>query len=325
MVFKIDFAKAYDSVSWDYLDTMLLFMGFGYKWRQWIRNCLTSTRSSVLINGSPTCEFNIGRGLRQGDPLAPFLFILVMEGLHVFVEDAIENGLYSGIRLKTLEISHFFYADDAIFLGQWTERNIKNIVMLLKVFHSVSGLDINISKCSILGVGVSFDEVSRFANFTGCKPDRLPFTYLGIPVGANMSRVRHWDKILGKFQKRLSNWKRNLLSIGGRSTLVSSVLGSLASYFFSMFPVPVKIVKTLESYRSRFFWGFKENDKKIPWIKWNQVLASKESGGLGIESLLAMNKALLYKWRWRIVSSGGDAIWAKIVKAIHGSEALGIV
>ncbi|KAK9048582.1 hypothetical protein SSX86_032453 [Deinandra increscens subsp. villosa] len=317
LVFKIDFAKAYDSVSWDYLDTMMQFVGFGNSWRRWIRACLASSRTSILVNGSPTSEFNVGKGLRQGDPLAPFLFILVMEGLHVLIEDACDNGMFSGIHLDSLKLSHFFYADDAIFLGKWSKSNIKNILLILDVFRLASGLSINIDKCSLFGVGVDEEQIKSFASMLGCKPGRFPFIYLGLPVGANMSRIGNWDAIMLKVKRRLSSWKRNLLSIGGRATLVSSVLGSLPSYYFSLFHVPSKVNHSLETIRSRFFWGFKENENHVPWIKWKLVLADKDRGGLGIGSLFAMNKALLYKWRWRFVSCG-NALWAKIIKAIHG-------
>nr|GEZ31716.1 hypothetical protein [Tanacetum cinerariifolium] len=104
MMFKVDFEKAYDSLSWDYLDCMFDNMGFGDKWRMWIRGCLVSARSSVLLNGSPNKEFHIHRGLRQGDPLSPFLFILAMEGLHIAIDDAVQNSQFRGVTVGILPI-----------------------------------------------------------------------------------------------------------------------------------------------------------------------------------------------------------------------------
>nr|GEY07853.1 RNA-directed DNA polymerase, eukaryota, reverse transcriptase zinc-binding domain protein [Tanacetum cinerariifolium] len=83
MIFKVDFAKAYDSIRWDFLDDVLISFGFGSKWRSWIRGSLSSGKASILVNGSPTSEFHFHRGLKQGDPLVPFLFLLIMESLHL--------------------------------------------------------------------------------------------------------------------------------------------------------------------------------------------------------------------------------------------------
>ncbi|KAL4561029.1 hypothetical protein LXL04_033189 [Taraxacum kok-saghyz] len=119
MIFKVNFEKAYDSVSWSYLEKMMQYMGFSDKWRFWIRACLLSSRSSVLVNGNATTEFSLHRGLRQGDHLSPFLFIIVMEGLHVLMEDVVPNRVFMGVKIgpDNLCVSHLFYADDALFFG----------------------------------------------------------------------------------------------------------------------------------------------------------------------------------------------------------------
>jgi len=120
LIFKVDFEKSYDSLSWEYLDCMMEFMGFKMVWREWIRGCLESAKASVLLNGNPTKEFQVHRGLRQGDPLSPFLFILAMEGLYVAMEDTVHHSLYKEVNVGNLQIlvSHLFYADDAIFVGK---------------------------------------------------------------------------------------------------------------------------------------------------------------------------------------------------------------
>ncbi|GKA67661.1 RNA-directed DNA polymerase, eukaryota, reverse transcriptase zinc-binding domain protein [Tanacetum coccineum] len=317
MVFKIDFEKAFDSVSWDFLLQVMHFMGFSNKWMQWIKGCLHSSTSSILINGSPTCEFPIRRGLRQGDPLSPFLFIITMEGLHIAIEDAIVDGLYRGINVNSISLSHLFFADDALFIGEYTRVNITNMVSILQCFYRVSGLKINIHKSNLFRVGVPFDEVSRLAAITGCIPMQTPFSYLGLPIDCNMAKVRGWDPLLDKFNKRLSKWKASLLSIGGRATLISSVLGSIGTYYFSLFPMPSKVNNMLESIRSNFFWGGDAIVKKIPWIPWKSAIASKEKGGLGIGSLYSLNHALIQKWRWRFFKNP-YALWVKVIAAIYG-------
>lgn len=95
------------------------FMGFHKKWLRWVKACLVSSIASVLINGRPRQEFSLQRGLRQGDPMVPFLFIMVMEGLHVAMEDPINQGLFRVISVgaNNIMISHLFYTDDTLFLG----------------------------------------------------------------------------------------------------------------------------------------------------------------------------------------------------------------
>ena len=125
MVFKVDYEKAYDSVSWDFLIYMMRRLGFGPKWIQWIQGCLKSASISVLVNGSPTKEFYPQKGLRQGDPLSPLLFNIVAEGLSGLMTKAIEGGFYKGFLVgsKKVEISLLQYADDTIFgRGNISER-----------------------------------------------------------------------------------------------------------------------------------------------------------------------------------------------------------
>ncbi|GJX30274.1 RNA-directed DNA polymerase, eukaryota [Tanacetum coccineum] len=117
MIFKVDFEKAYDSVRWDYLDDVLKRFGFGEKWCGWIQNCLLSSKGSVIVNGSPSKEFQFHRGLKQGDPLSPFLFLLIMESLHISMQRVVDADLFRGIQVgSSLQVSHLFYADDAVFM-----------------------------------------------------------------------------------------------------------------------------------------------------------------------------------------------------------------
>nr|GEZ53953.1 RNA-directed DNA polymerase, eukaryota, nucleotide-binding alpha-beta plait domain protein [Tanacetum cinerariifolium] len=118
LISKVDFEKAFDSVSWKYPEFVLYSLGFGSKWRLWIKACLNSSRDSILINGSPTFEFSCKQGLRQGDPSRLFLFVLIMEGLHCAIFLTISSGFLRGIKFSSFDIiiSHLFYADDKVVL-----------------------------------------------------------------------------------------------------------------------------------------------------------------------------------------------------------------
>ncbi|GJT97819.1 RNA-directed DNA polymerase, eukaryota [Tanacetum coccineum] len=227
MIFKVDFEKAYDSVRWDYLMDVLHAFGFGPNWCKWISGTLSSSMASVLVNGSPSSEFPLFRGLKQGDPLAPFLFILIMESLHISFSGAINNGIFKGIQIsESTVLSHLFYADDAIFMGEWSEPNMGNIIKILRCFFLASGLKINIHKSQIMGVGVHRNLVSQAATIIGCSVMHAPFRYLGVMVGDCMTRLSAWSDSLQKLHQRLSKWKAKTLSIGGRLTLLKSVLGA---------------------------------------------------------------------------------------------------
>ncbi|GJV16573.1 RNA-directed DNA polymerase, eukaryota, reverse transcriptase zinc-binding domain protein [Tanacetum coccineum] len=285
IIFKVDFEKAYDSVRWDFLDDVLNKFGFGNKWRGWIQNCLKSSKGSVLINGSPTAEFQFHKGLKQGDPLSPFLFILIMETLHLSFQRVVDTGMFSGI-------------------------NISN---------SSSGLKINMSKSKLLGAHVDDYKVMQAANKLGCLVLRTPFLYLGTKVGGHMSRVEAWQEVIDKVKSRLSRWKLKALSIGGRFTLLKSVLGSIPIYHMSIYKVPTRVLQILESIRCHFFNGHDPDSRKASWTKWSNITTAKDKGGLGVASLYTLNRSLMLKWVWRFFSSS-NLLWTRVIKAIHGED-----
>ncbi|GJT83533.1 hypothetical protein Tco_1057875 [Tanacetum coccineum] len=182
-----------------------------------------------------------------------------MESLHISFKRVVDAGMFNGIVLNSvMHLSHMFYADDAVFMGQWSTKNIDTIIYVLKCFHRASGLSINLSKSKLLGVVVSEDRVVQAANRIGCGVLKAPFAYLGSKVGGNMSRIKSWDEIVDKM-------------------------------------VPMKVLQRMESIRSQFFSGVDLNSKKSIWVKWSKVLCSKEKGGLGVSSLLRFNRLLYGK------------------------------
>ncbi|GJU04920.1 RNA-directed DNA polymerase, eukaryota [Tanacetum coccineum] len=315
MIFKVDFEKAFDSVKWDYLDETLKAFGFGSKWCKWISSCLNNAMGSVLVNGSPTLEFQFHKGSKQGDPISPFLFILIMETLHLSFKRVLTADIYKGISLNnSFTISHLFYADDVVFIGEWNNNNIQILLSVLKCFYLASGLKINLHKSKLMGIGVSSNVVESATSLIGCSILTTPFNYLGVKVGGNMSRISSWDEVISKVSLRLSKWKLKLLSIGGRLTLLKSVLTSIPLYHMSIFKVPKGVLNNLESILQNFFYGSDGSDRKLAWIGWNTVLASKKNGGL-----YAHNRALLFKWVWRFLTDD-TSLWTRFIKAIFGNK-----
>nr|GFC30000.1 RNA-directed DNA polymerase, eukaryota [Tanacetum cinerariifolium] len=136
---------------------------------------------------------------------------------------------------------------------------------------------------------------------------------------ASMSRITSWDDVISKVSSRLSKWKLNLLSIGGRLSLLKSVLTSIPLYHMSIFKVPISVLNHLESIRQNFIYGVDGSDRKLAWIGWNMVLTSKKNGGLGVSSFFSHNRTLLFKWVWRFLTNG-LSLWTRFIKAIFGNK-----
>ncbi|KAK9062631.1 hypothetical protein SSX86_019819 [Deinandra increscens subsp. villosa] len=321
LIFKIDFRKAYDYLDWGFLDPVLEQMNFPWRWRFWVSGILKSARASVLVNGSPTKEFQCFRGVRQGDHLSPYLFLIAMEALNWMICRADALGIFNGIQLPSggPKLTHLFYADDAMIMGEWSLANVLNLSRILRCFYFVSGLKVNFHKSALYGINVGQDEVKGMADKMNCVDGSLPFVYLGMKVGANMNRRGYWHSVVEIFQRRLSRWKAKTLSLGGRLTLIKSVLDSLPTFFFSLFRAPKSVIEQLERIRFKFLWGGVEDKRKIHWVRREDICKPKCKGGLGLCNLEDFNLSLICKWLWRYKVEGGK-LWKEVIDAIHGGR-----
>ena len=244
MVFKLDFEKAYDSVSWGFLNYMMMRMGFCERWRKWIHGCLSSATISILINGSTTREFVPERGLRQGDPLAPFLFNIAAEGLTGLMRTTVSKNLFSSYKVgrQKEEINILQYADDTLFFGTATTANVRVMKSILRIFELVSGLKINYAKSQFGCLGKSLDWCREAASYLNCGQLEFPFSYLGIPVGSTSKSWDVWQPLISKFESKVAKWKQRCLSMGGRIFLTA-----LPIYLLSFFKIPKKVVHKVVS------------------------------------------------------------------------------
>ncbi|KAJ0576604.1 hypothetical protein HanIR_Chr05g0226281 [Helianthus annuus] len=155
--------------------------------------------------------------------------------------------------------------------------------------------------------------------FLGCKRGGIPFVYLGIQVGAKMTRISNWDPVIEVIRARLVSWKAKTLSMGGQLVLIKSVLESLPVYYLSLYKAPKAVIDTIETIMRRFLWAGSSEEKKIPWVAWDIVTTPKKKGGLGVAKLQEVNDALLLKWTWRFKKEG-SSLWNKIILGCHGSS-----
>ncbi|RVW55331.1 Transposon TX1 uncharacterized 149 kDa protein [Vitis vinifera] len=260
LICKLDIEKAYDSLNWEFLM----------------------------------------KGLRQGDPLSPYLFILGMEVLTTLFRRAGEGGFLSGCRLwgrggVEMNVSHLLFADDTIIFCKAEREQVSNLSWILAWFEAASGLRINLAKSALIPVG-QVEELEEMAAELGCRLGALPTVYLGLPLGAHHKTSSSWDGVEERMRRRLAQWKRQYISKGGRITLIKSTLASIPIYFLSLIRIPKSVTKRIEKIQRDFLWGGGRLERKAHLIKWKVVCSPKEEGGLGIRKIDVLNKALLGKW-----------------------------
>ncbi|KAL6586447.1 hypothetical protein OROMI_001435 [Orobanche minor] len=268
---------------------------------------------------SPSVDFRLERGIRQGDPLSPFLFLVAAEGLNILTRMAVRDGLLAGavIGRDKVVVSHLQYADDTLFSIEGNETNARAVRLLLMNFEAISGLSVNYDKCYVYGLNIHNENLERVAREWGCKVGEFPFSYLGTKVGGRINGVAAWADVVERVTGRLRRWDPKSISLGGRVTLVKSVLSSIPRYILSLLEMPKQVEKKMRSLQCNFLWGGSELVKKTAWIKWDEICKSSIHGGLGVKDLITFNRALLCKWVWRFLTEH-DCLWIKVINRGSG-------
>ena len=274
----------------------------------------------MLVNGSPTQEFWPSKGLRQGDLLAPFLFLIVVEGLAGLVRVAAKKKLLEGIKVgeKNIEVNMLQFTNDTLFLSEAKTQNIMVIKSILRCFELAAGLKVNFIKSKIGGVGVTKNYLQRFSKMLNCDTMQLPFSYLGMPIGDNPKKHYMWKDVVEKIRKKLAKWKEKHLSFTGRTCLLKYVITSLPLFFLSFFKIPKYVEKEIKRIQRDFLCGCGCEGRKIAWVKWDNICKPKELGGLGVKSLRLFNIALLGKGKWRM-GIECERLWKSILDSKYGS------
>ncbi|GJW84185.1 hypothetical protein Tco_0157330 [Tanacetum coccineum] len=319
--FKVDIQKAYDTVDWMFLKDILGGFGFHARLIGWIMECVTTTSFSISINGSLHGYFKGRRGLRQGDPLSPYLFTLVMEVLTLMLRRRIQaSDLFTYHRhCSKLELVNLCFADDLFLFSHGDVNSTKVIMDSLEEFKNVSGLVPSIPKstayfCNVLNhVKLSIMQILPF------EEGRLPVKYLGVPLVTSRLIFRDCKELIEKVQNRVDNWKNKSLSIAGRLQLIQSVIGSLHVFWASVFVLPSQVLRDIEQIMRGFLWShglFKRGHAKVAW---NVVCLPRKEGGLGIRRLDFFNKALMITHLWKLINNK-ESLW---VQWIHAYKLLG--
>jgi len=201
----------------------------------------------ILVNGSPTKEFISKKGLRQGDPLPPFLFLIMAEGLAEVSKTTVEKDLVKSLEIgkKSVKVNMFQYVGDTLFFCKANVKIVFNIRVILNYFELASGLKVNFFKTRLGGVGVDQMKIFRFATILNCKVMRTPFKYLGMPVGGFHKSGEFWDEVVNRVKSRLGRWKGRYISMTGRICLIKSILSSIPLFYLSLFKLPSTVLKKI--------------------------------------------------------------------------------
>lgn len=246
IVLKLDFRKAFDSVSWDALNQIMEARGFGNRWIHWINILLSSSSSSVLINGQIGDKIKLQSGLRQGDALSPYLFILMVDVLQQMRISEYNRGTLQ----HPLNIDGPFpvlqYADDTLLLIKGMQEQAQVVRRILDAFCAFTGLHINFNKSTFVPVGMDETTSNGVAVILQCPISSFPWTYLGLPLSTQKISHGMLLPVIHRVDRRLSGWLATFLSWGGRLTLVNSVLASIPNYFMACFIWPQQSLDRLE-------------------------------------------------------------------------------
>ncbi|CAN1193130.1 LINE-1 retrotransposable element ORF2 protein [Linum perenne] len=314
-VLKVDITKAFDSIHWDYLLLIRAAMNIPSQFIEWISVCLQTTMFSVLINGSPFGYFSAKRGVRQGDPLSPSLFVMVMECLHCLLRRAGDAGLLTyHPRCKKLQIHHLCFADDLLLFSNGSLSGLKAIMDILESFYLLTGLKVNPSKSEIFySASVPASLRNDMMSLTGFNIGVLPVKYLGIPLISGKLKSEDCKILVDKITARVSSWKAKSSSYAGKLQLVNSVINAMCSYWLNIFLLPKNVIKNVEQICSRFLWGTNDKGHSKAKVYWGSVTLPHREGGLGIRDLNSCNVACLARHIRAILMNSGS-VWVAWVR-----------
>lgn len=288
LAIKVDMSKAYDMVEWDVLEAVLIAHGFGPAFCNMVMECITSAQFSVLINGSPCGFFSSSRGIRQGDPISPALFVLLSDILSRITSRAEMEGKITGIKVSRTSprITRLMYADDLVIYCKANMEEVTEVKRCLDSYCLWTGQQINWEKSEVhFSPNVPRFQKHHVCRFLGMKECGHSSKYLGSPFCKFTAKNSDFAYVAERLVSKLSGWKSKLLSIAGRVTLIKSVTSAIPSYIMQLFLLPLNFCVKLDRFNRRFLWGIKEDRSRYSALRaWDSVFQNVQ-GVLAFDGL----------------------------------------
>lgn len=311
---KLDMMKAFDRVSWEYLELLLRRFGFSDFFIRLVINHLSATRVSVLINGQPSPAFRPFIGVKQGDPLSPLLFILSSEGFSRGIKSLSAAGQLQSFRLGRipLTITHLAYADDLLVFLKGTRRNLIHFRTFLTQYERASGQKVNYHKSNFIpSASVTVSQQRSFKAILDMRLSSLPFRYLGSYLHKGINRALYCTSLLQHIDGRLQGWHTRLLSYSGRLVLLKSVIAALPLHVLAAGGLPKSVIHIINRKMASFFWGDRRH-----WVSWSRITQPYDEGGLGLREITQLQRAYHCRIWWAYHKK--DTLWSTYMHLKYG-------
>jgi hypothetical protein len=240
---KLDMKKAYDRVEWNYLRAIMLKLGFHPSWVHMVMRLVTSVSFSVLFNGESLEKFLPSRGIRQGDPISPYVFVLAAEGLSCLLKSKVQSSAFKGIKVAASApkptVSHLLFADDSLLLFKADLENAREIKDVLQTYCRASGQQINLDKSSIhFAKGCRDNTWEAIKSILDVHNVSLSEKYLGMPMDTGNASNGAFKYLKDRVWKRIQGWIEQSLSAGGKEILIKLVAQAIPTYSMACFRFP---------------------------------------------------------------------------------------
>lgn len=308
---KLDMSKAYDRVEWKYVEALLGRLGFSSKWTELIMRCIKTVKYRVRVNGNLTKPFSPTRGIRQGDPLSPYIFVICAQGLSSLLKGCNSMGLIKGLKMASRgpTITHLFFADDSLIFFKADPNSCVHVKESLESYEAASGQVINLDKSALsFSPNTAGGNQQRVKEILRIRVSRSHELYLGVPSFSMRSKRLQFGYLKDRLLKRIETWNHKRFTKGGKEVLIKSVLQAIPTFAMSCFRIPTSICKEMESACARFWWKNSGSNTGVHWRTWDWLSRSKEEGGLGFRRLGCFNRALLAKQSWRMINKPNSLV-----------------
>jgi hypothetical protein len=295
----------------------MLKLGFDARWIGWIMACVKSVTFRVRLNGNYLRRFKPTRGLRQGDPLSPYLFLLVADGLSRLIQHEIDRGNLQELKIcrQSPGISHLLFADDSLLFFRAEEQQILKIKSILQAYEEATGQMLSPGKCSLLLGNKCTEEVGKQTmELLNVQNASFEEKYLGLPVPDGRMKNGKFVPIKDKYKKKMSDWSEKYLAGAAKEVQIKAVMQALSIYPMSVFKFTNSLCEDLMQLIRQFWWGDEHNRRHIHWTSWDNLIKSKSQGGMGFRDLKLFNQALLARQAWRLIAFP-ESLCARLLKA----------